>query len=132
MNYGFGYVGHGYQGGYWRDNQFNYNRAVNNIRDEHITTVYNRTIVNNTTVNKTTIINRVSYNGGSQGVQARPLPAEVADTGFRTPRRCEPRCNWPRRRRRIGLSLPQSTEDAQLKWRQPDRFRPIRAFVPLR
>src|SRR5580658_3185962 len=26
INYGYGYGGYGYQGGFWRNNQFNYNR----------------------------------------------------------------------------------------------------------
>ncbi|HEY5263981.1 MAG TPA: hypothetical protein VIJ37_03250, partial [Steroidobacteraceae bacterium] len=47
-----------------------YNRAVNNIGTTHITNVYNRTVINNTTVN------RVSYNGGSGGVRARPSAAD--------------------------------------------------------
>ena len=46
---------------------FFYNRTVNNIPDNvHITNVYNRTVVNNVTVN------RVSFNGGNGGIQARP------------------------------------------------------------
>jgi hypothetical protein len=70
VNYGYGYPGHGYEGGYWRDRQFYYNRSVNNVSDVHITNVYNRTVVNNVTVN------RVSYAGGPGGVSARPTPAE--------------------------------------------------------
>ena len=31
INYGFGYVGVGYQGGYWSGDRFNYNRSVNNV-----------------------------------------------------------------------------------------------------
>ena len=42
INYGFGYGGVGYQGGYWRGNEFYYNRAVNNVRNVNITNVYNR------------------------------------------------------------------------------------------
>jgi hypothetical protein len=77
VNNGYGYAGRGYQGGYWHGNDFNYNRSVNNISNTNITNVYNRTVVNETT------INRVSYNGGPQGVQARPTAAEVA--AFRAP-----------------------------------------------
>ena len=29
--YGFGYTGDGYEGGYWRDGNFFYNRSVNNV-----------------------------------------------------------------------------------------------------
>lgn len=31
IDYGFGYTGEGYHGGYWRNDQFYYNRGVNNL-----------------------------------------------------------------------------------------------------
>jgi hypothetical protein len=70
--YGFGYGGVGYEGGYWRNNEFFYNREVNNIGSVHITNVYEKTVVNNVTVNK------VSFNGGTGGTAARPTPQEEA------------------------------------------------------
>jgi hypothetical protein len=70
VNYGFGYPGHGYEGGYWRDRDFYYNRTVNNIADVHVTNVYSKTVVNNVTVN------RVSYVGGTGGIVARPSSQE--------------------------------------------------------
>jgi hypothetical protein len=70
IDYGFGYPGHGYEGGYWRDHNFYYNRTVNNISTTNITNVYSKTVVNNVTVNN------VSYNGGSGGVNARPTAQE--------------------------------------------------------
>jgi hypothetical protein len=69
INYGFGYVGVGYEGGYWRNGGFFYNRAVNHIG--HVTNVYNRTVVNVT-------VNNVSYNGGAGGLTARPNAEEEA------------------------------------------------------
>jgi len=36
VNYGYGYGGDGYQGGYWNHGSFNYNRSVNNIRGTNI------------------------------------------------------------------------------------------------
>jgi hypothetical protein len=71
INYGFGYTGVGYAGGYWANGNFYYNRAVNNISNTRITNVYNR----NVEVNRTT---NVSFNGGPGGVQARPTQAELA------------------------------------------------------
>lgn len=68
--YGFGYTGYGYHGGYWRGNNFYYNRSVNRINVTRITNVYNRTVVFN---NHT----RVAYNGGRGGIQVRPRPAEL-------------------------------------------------------
>jgi len=69
VNYGFGYVGVGYAGGYWNNGAFYYNRAVNNVNVTNIRNTYN-TVVNNATVN------RVSYNGGAGGVRAEPTAVE--------------------------------------------------------
>lgn len=67
INYGFGYGGVGYQGGYWNHGAFFYNRSVNNVRN--VTNVYNKTVV----VNNRTV---VSYNGGTGGLSARPNAME--------------------------------------------------------
>jgi len=72
VNYGFGYGGIGFAGGYWNNGAFFYNRSVSNINTTNITNVYNKTVINNTTVN------RVSYNGGSGGTTAQPTQAEMA------------------------------------------------------
>jgi hypothetical protein len=73
VNYGHGYGGVGFEGGEWRNGGFFYNRAVMNVGEVRVTNVYNRTvIVNNST--------RVSFNGGSGGVAARPSPTELAAT----------------------------------------------------
>ncbi len=72
VNYGFGYVGTGYEGGYWRGGVFSYNRTVNNFGSVHITNVYNKTVINNVSVN------RVSFNGGTGGLTARPSPQQMA------------------------------------------------------
>ena len=68
VNYGFGYGGAGYEGGYWRDNQFYYNTYVNNVRGGNFHNTYSRDVVNRT--------NYVSYNGGSGGITARPTAAQ--------------------------------------------------------
>jgi YXWGXW repeat-containing protein len=70
VNYGFGYTGVGYDGGYWRGHDFFYNRSVNNVNVTNIRNVYNRTVVNNVT--------RVSYNGGPGGLNVRPNSAQSA------------------------------------------------------
>jgi hypothetical protein len=69
VNYGFGYTGVGYEGGYWNHGVFAYNRSVNHIGNFH--NVYNRTIVVNHYTN-------VSYNGGHGGIEARPSGREEA------------------------------------------------------
>ena len=71
VNYGYGYGGRGFEGGYWQNGRLFYNRSVVNVGTTNITNVYNKTVVNNVTVT------RVSYNGGSGGVQAKPTPAEL-------------------------------------------------------
>ena len=73
ISYGFGYFGNGYEGGRWDGGHFFYNRTVNNINVTNIHNTYNTTIVHNTTV-----INRVSYNGGNGGIEARATPQEEA------------------------------------------------------
>jgi hypothetical protein len=73
INYGYGYFGTGYLGGYWINEIFFYNMRVNNVRAAHITHIDNRTIVNNVNVS------RVSFNGGRGGIAAR---ASTADQAF--------------------------------------------------
>src|SRR5271167_2822342 len=69
INYGFGYFGHGFEGGRWDNGHFFYNRAVSNVNVTVIHNVY-ETRVTNTTVN------RVSFNGGNGGVEARATAEE--------------------------------------------------------
>ncbi|WP_263366999.1 YXWGXW repeat-containing protein [Edaphobacter bradus] len=71
INYGCGYTGYGYYGGYWRGNNFYYNRTVNRVNVTRVTNVYNRTVVVNN-------VTRVSYNGGRGGLQVQPRPTELA------------------------------------------------------
>lgn len=72
INYGYGYFGHGFEGGRWQGNSFYYNRSVMNVNVTNIRNVYNTTVINRGGEN------RVSYNGGSGGLTARPSPAEEA------------------------------------------------------
>jgi WXXGXW repeat (2 copies) len=72
VNYGFGYGGVGFAGGYWHGGAFFYNRSVANLGGLHVTNVYNKTVINNVTVN------RVSFNGGTGGIQAHATAGELA------------------------------------------------------
>jgi hypothetical protein len=72
IDYGYGYTGDGYWGGYWNKSQFFYNRNVNNISSVNITNVYSRTVINNVNVT------RVSFNGGAGGVVTRPTAEQLA------------------------------------------------------
>jgi hypothetical protein len=70
VSYGFGYGGSGYEGGYWQDGAFFYNRSVNNITNVRITNVYNKTVVVNN------VSNRVSFSGPG-GTNAKPTAEEL-------------------------------------------------------
>jgi hypothetical protein len=75
INYGFGYIGVGFFGGYWRGGAYYYNRAVTNVDLTVVRNTYN------TTVNRNNIaINRVSFNGGPGGTIARPTSQEMDAT----------------------------------------------------
>jgi hypothetical protein len=71
INYGFGYFGSGFVGGYWRDHDFYYNRSVTNVSNVSITNVYNRTVINNNSYGT-----RPSFNGRN-GVEARPTHGDL-------------------------------------------------------
>ncbi len=70
VNYGFGYGGVGFAGGFWNHGVFNYNRAVANVGGVRVA-VYNKAVV----VNR---VSHVSFNGGPGGLHARPTPQEEA------------------------------------------------------
>jgi hypothetical protein len=70
VNYGAGYVGTGYQGGYWNSGHFFYNRTVNHIDTTVVHNVYSHPVPSNTV--------RVSFHGGQGGIRIRPRPAELA------------------------------------------------------
>jgi hypothetical protein len=70
INYGYGYGGSGYQGGRWDRGSFQYNESVTNVNRTVVHNVYNTRVENNYKVP------RVSYNGGPQGITARPTATE--------------------------------------------------------
>ncbi len=72
IDYGYGYGGQGYEGGYWQHGNLYYNGAVNNFSSVRINYRYNRPVSHVATVNG------VSFNGGAGGVSARPTPAQMA------------------------------------------------------
>ena len=72
IDYGNGYTGSGYEGGYWKDNDFYYNSAVSNASGSVANYTYNKPVVN-----KNTTTPAVSYNGGTGGVPAKPTNQEL-------------------------------------------------------
>jgi hypothetical protein len=71
VNYGFGYGGLGFVGGFWRGGVFAYNRSVTNVNVTVIRNTYNQSVTNTT-------VNRTSFNGGTGGTSAQPNAAEQA------------------------------------------------------
>ncbi len=71
IDYGFGYSGAGFDGGYWLNGVFFYNRAVNNFGGVHIDHFYARPEADR-------FHNRVSFNGGRGGIALRPTPQQEA------------------------------------------------------
>ena len=73
INYGCGYSGVGYQGGYWHGHEFCYNRAVQQRaqyqRHERLQP-HGR--------EQRAPVTRVSFNGGAGGIAARPSRTELA------------------------------------------------------
>ncbi|MGC2766256.1 MAG: YXWGXW repeat-containing protein [Candidatus Acidiferrum sp.] len=72
INYGFGYPGTGFYGGYWRGGEYFYNTRVTNVNTTIIRNVYNTPFANEHSVN------RVSFNGGPHGIHAQPTAAELS------------------------------------------------------
>ncbi len=71
IDYGFGYGGVGFEGGYWRGRVFSYNRTVVNVGVNVNVAVYSKTVVN-------TGGSQTSFNGGNGGVKAQPNGQERA------------------------------------------------------
>ncbi len=71
VSYGFGYNGAGFEGGRWDGDRFFYNRTVNNFGTVNIVNVYERPVTR-------VVVERVSFNGGPEGVKAKPTPQELA------------------------------------------------------
>ena len=68
VNYGFGYYGHGYEGGYWNHGAFTYNRTINHLGGG-IHNVYERNVDHGPE-------NRVAFNGGNGGIHAEATANE--------------------------------------------------------
>jgi len=72
INYGFGYFGEGYEGGRWENGRFFYNRTVNNVNVTIVHNVYENRVIHENREN------RISYNGGNGGINARPSRQQEA------------------------------------------------------
>ncbi|HEY1888942.1 MAG TPA: hypothetical protein VGG63_00945 [Steroidobacteraceae bacterium] len=71
VNYGFGYNGAGFEGGYWRGNAFMYNRAVVHVGPTFVTNVYSRPVMYRGGYA------HVSFNGGPGGIVAHASRAQM-------------------------------------------------------
>ena len=78
IDYGFGYFGNGYDGGRWENGRFFYNTSLNRVDARAIHDVYNTRVEER--------VNRVSFNGGNGGINARATAQEEATAhGRHTP-----------------------------------------------
>lgn len=72
INYGYGYPGEGYWGGFWDHDEFHYNREANNVAAAAVQFTYDRPVP--VPVEQT----RISYNGGNGGIAAHETPEQRA------------------------------------------------------
>ncbi|HET7650346.1 MAG TPA: hypothetical protein VFL15_06570, partial [Gammaproteobacteria bacterium] len=72
INYGYGYPGEGYWGGFWDHDEFHYNREANNVAATVVQNTYDRPVP--VAAQQT----RVSYNGGAGGVALHETPEQRA------------------------------------------------------
>ncbi|MGO9172829.1 MAG: YXWGXW repeat-containing protein [Rhodomicrobium sp.] len=71
IDYGFGYAGVGFAGGYWSGGTYYYNRSVTNTgRPGSFASVYSKAAPEGSS-------SRVSFNGGNGGVRAQPTLQEL-------------------------------------------------------
>ena len=77
ISYGYGYYGEGFRGGRWDHGHFFYNRS-----ESHIDVTINRNVYDER-VEHGNNGNRVSFNGGRGGLEARPTSEERAATNQR-------------------------------------------------
>ena len=126
ISYGYGYFGEGYEGGRWDNGRFFYNRSVNNVNVTNIHNVYNTTVINNTTT-----INRVSYNGGNGGLNARPRAEDEIASRDRRVALCPPRHNICRLLVRIRkCALPKTAANLQSRPRPEREHSPTAQWPP--
>jgi hypothetical protein len=72
VDYGYGYGGDGYEGGYWDNGVFSYNETVNNFGGVRMAHVFNKAVVAHNNAS------RASFNGGAGGTSARPTSQQQA------------------------------------------------------
>ena len=70
IDYGYGYDGMGFDGGYWQRGIFFYNRAVVRVGPTFVTNVYYRRVYHPE-------VRYVSFNGGRGGIMARPTRTDL-------------------------------------------------------
>ena len=71
IDYGYGYGGVGFEGGYWRGGVYTYNRNVVNVGLSVNVAVYSKVVAHGGG-------SQTSFNGGNGGVNAKPSPQERA------------------------------------------------------
>jgi hypothetical protein len=75
INYGYGYTGTGYEGGYWKERAFYYNTAVTRVNVSVVNNTYEKPVLS-----KTAAESVVSYHGGAGGMTVKPTRQELIAT----------------------------------------------------
>ena len=78
INYGYGYIGRGYDGGRWDRGHFRYNTAVNNIPSGRVHNVYHAPVPQRPA-------HPESFNGGNSPWHAQPTPSQRRFEGGQHP-----------------------------------------------
>ena len=127
INYGYGYTGAGYQGGYWNNGAFRYNRSVNNVGNAHVANAYSSKV---NVVQKS----RVSFNGGNQGVQMTSSKSDQIITGMPHQHATPPQVqhendsrSQPNQRYAVNHGAPKVAATPQPSSFQSERVEPARA-----
>lgn len=88
INYGFGYVGLGYEGGYWNGTSFYYNRAYNRLNTRVVRNVYSYNAGSRGSFagnrGGTNSGGRMAYSAGNRGGAAGNGGRNAASNGYRT------------------------------------------------
>jgi hypothetical protein len=111
INYGFGYNGAGFVGGEWRGHTFFYNRAVANV-GAGFHNIYSRPVEIRTH-------STVSFNGGRNGIQARP---SVQENAAMSERHFQPTANQASRRNYAAQDRGQRATVNQREGNQQQRI----------
>ena len=127
IDYGCGYTGYGYHGGYWNRGAFVYNRAVNNVNVSYIRNAYSAPVARGAGTARVSYYGGVSGAGGAggmgarMGAQDRKLPQDLRSS------------QMPARPHDIQAAVGATPQQPQRSFvdASRERFQPSRAYQPI-